>query len=111
MVQRFRPLGRAAGPVASCTQWWAERIAGFPASIVAPAEAVPRLSPRPLLIIHGEEDTHTPLLHARALYAAAAEPRDLWLVPNAGHVRCHDAATEEYERRVGTFFRAALLKS
>ncbi len=107
--ERFRRLGRAAEPLAGCTRWWAERLCGFAAGDVSPAAVVAKIAPRPLLIIHGEADTYTPASQARALYAAAAEPKQLWIVPQATHVNCHQVAKEEYERRVTTFFRRALL--
>ena len=39
----------------------------------------------PWLIVHGEEDESVPVAEARPLHAAAAPPRDLLLVPGAGH--------------------------
>jgi fermentation-respiration switch protein FrsA (DUF1100 family) len=109
-VYRFGQMGSAGSTLGVCTQWWAERMAGFSARSVAPAAVVERLSPRPLLIIHGDADLATPLSQARELYAAAGEPKQLWIVPGAHHVACHDTARDEYERRVTAFFRAALLE-
>jgi uncharacterized protein len=43
------------------------------------------LSPRPLLIIHGAEDDITPVEEARALHAAAGEPKRLVVLPGAYH--------------------------
>lgn len=107
--ERFRGFGQAGPSLAGCTRWWAERMCGFPATAVAPAAVVARLAPRPLLLIHGEEDSYTPVAQSRALYAAAGEPKQLWVVPNAPHVGAHNTATEEYEQRVAAFFRKALL--
>src|SRR5947209_2520271 len=109
VLQRFSPLGRPGVPLADCTRWWAERMCGFSACSVAPDEAAAHLAPRPLLIIHGEADTHTPVSQARELFAAAHEPKQLWTVPHAPHVGCHATAREEYERRVTHFFCQALL--
>ena len=50
-----------------------------------PAEAAARISPVPLLIVHGDKDQFFPADHARQLYAAAREPKELWLVPGFGH--------------------------
>jgi dipeptidyl aminopeptidase/acylaminoacyl peptidase len=107
--QRFARFGRAGPPLACCTQWWGERLAGFSVSSVSPVAVAARLSPRPLLLIHGEADTHTPPAHSRELYAAARDPKELWIVPGAGHAGCYDTARDEYERRVTHFFRQALL--
>jgi pimeloyl-ACP methyl ester carboxylesterase len=52
---------------------------------VPPAEAATRISPVPLLIVHGDKDLYFPPEHARQLYAGAREPKDLWLIPGFGH--------------------------
>src|SRR5205807_6301621 len=107
--QRLSRLG-CAGPLLACsTQWWGERMAGFSVCAVAPAAVAAQISPRPLLLIHGEMDTHTPPAQSKELYAAAHEPKQLWIVPGAEHVGCYDTARQEYERRVTQFFRDALL--
>jgi fermentation-respiration switch protein FrsA (DUF1100 family) len=45
---------------------------------------------------------------ARELFRAAAEPKELWIVPGAGHGGYGAAAGGEYERRLIAFFGAAL---
>jgi len=51
-----------------------------------PTKAIARISPTPVLIIHGENDSIIPPHHAKKLYQAAQKPKALWLVPNAGHI-------------------------
>jgi pimeloyl-ACP methyl ester carboxylesterase len=50
-----------------------------------PAEAAERISPTPLLVVHGDKDLYFPPEHGRQLYAAAREPKELWLIPDFGH--------------------------
>jgi hypothetical protein len=51
----------------------------------APQEVVHRISPRPLLVIHGaENELHRPE-EGQALFAAAAEPKRLELLEGRGH--------------------------
>lgn len=50
-----------------------------------PREYVERISPRPLLVLHGEYDPLIPLSHARELYARAREPKDLIVLPRGSH--------------------------
>ncbi len=50
-----------------------------------PAEAAARISPVPVLIVHGDKDLYFPPEHARQLYAGAREPKELWLLPGFGH--------------------------
>jgi fermentation-respiration switch protein FrsA (DUF1100 family) len=57
----------------------------------------------PLLLMNGEKDRSTRPEDARLLFSRAASPKQLWLVPNAGHVDLHKAATAEYEARVLAF--------
>ena len=50
-----------------------------------PLEQVSRLAPRPLLIIHGENDIFPPPEHAKALFDRALDPREYILIPEANH--------------------------
>ena len=50
-----------------------------------PADAAARIAPTPLLIVHGDQDGYFPVDHAKQLYAAAHDPRELWIVPGFGH--------------------------
>jgi pimeloyl-ACP methyl ester carboxylesterase len=61
-----------------------------------PAEAAALIAPAPLLIIHGDQDVYFPPEHGQQLYAAAREPKELWLLPGFGHGERHtdDALTD-----------------
>ncbi|MEU6476333.1 alpha/beta fold hydrolase [Streptomyces sp. NPDC047017] len=52
---------------------------------LSPVEAVPRIAPTPLLIVHGDRDAYFPLDHPRMLAAAAGDHGELWLEPGMGH--------------------------
>jgi hypothetical protein len=45
---------------------------------------------------------------AQALFDLASEPKELWFVEGAKHNQALQIATEEYQRRVLTFFEAHL---
>jgi len=62
----------------------------------------------PVLLIHGEGDELLSPENSRRLYQRAAGPRELWLVPGAGHGRALEVAGEEYVTRVVRFFRTYL---
>ena len=51
-----------------------------------PLAEIGGLSPVPVLIVHGLDDAIVPPRHAEALYAAAREPKALWLLPETGHI-------------------------
>jgi fermentation-respiration switch protein FrsA (DUF1100 family) len=53
----------------------------------SPQAAVHAVSPIPLLLIHGERDGLVPLHHSQRLFERAGEPKDLWVVPDAGHIQ------------------------
>jgi fermentation-respiration switch protein FrsA (DUF1100 family) len=57
----------------------------------------------PVLIMSGKKDRNTRPSDTRMLVERARSPKELWFVPNAGHVDLHRAARHEYETRVLTF--------
>jgi len=46
---------------------------------------IDRISPRPILLIHGDKDDLVPVEHAHRLYEKAGEPKELVIIPGAGH--------------------------
>ena len=50
-----------------------------------PREIAGEVSPAPLLVVHGDADGYFPVAHATAVYDAAREPKDLWIIPDMGH--------------------------
>jgi fermentation-respiration switch protein FrsA (DUF1100 family) len=68
---------------------------------------VPRIAPRPLLLIAAPNSPNGEKLN-RIYYQAAHEPKALWEIPESGHVNGIAARPEEYERRVVEFFDDAL---
>ncbi len=40
----------------------------------------------PVLVMHGARDRIVPIAMGRAIYAAAPEPKELWIAPHFGHV-------------------------
>jgi pimeloyl-ACP methyl ester carboxylesterase len=54
-----------------------------------PAEAAALIAPTPVLIVHGDKDIYFPPDHGKQLYDAAAEPKELWMIPGFGHAERH----------------------
>ena len=75
-----------------------------------PVLAVGAIAPRPLLIIHGDDDSTVPLHHALMLYEAAKQPKELWRLPGVGHVGAYFADRRAYVERITTFFLEALVR-
>jgi pimeloyl-ACP methyl ester carboxylesterase len=73
-------------------------------------DLVPRISPRPLLLIGAGDDNGGEDLQPHYI-AAAKEPKAFWKIPEAGHTGGYAARPDEYARRLTEFFDAALLAS
>lgn len=71
---------------------------------VSPVSVIGTLSPVPVFIIAGDGDELIPVENGKRLFAAANEPKELWIIPNAFHGATLAAAGKEYEKRVGEFF-------
>jgi alpha-beta hydrolase superfamily lysophospholipase len=70
---------------------------------------VGRLSPRPLLMIHGEADNYIKAEMAQVVFERAGEPKEFWLVEGAKHNQALHLAGEEYRNRVLRFFEQHLV--
>jgi len=65
---------------------------------LSPVEAVPKIAPTPLLIVHGDRDGYFPVDHPKMLAEAAAGHAELWMEP-MGHAE--HAAGDELLARIG----------
>lgn len=63
---------------------------------------------RPLLMIHGAQDTYIKPDMARALFAQSHPPHEFWLVDKAKHNQALHVAGQEYRHRVLQFFEKHL---
>jgi hypothetical protein len=72
-------------------------------------DLVPKIAPRPLLLIAAPNSPNGEDLN-RGYYEAAGEPKTLWEIPESGHTGGIEARPAEYERRVVGFFDRALLR-
>ncbi len=74
----------------------------------SPISRVGRIAPRPLLLIHGGADASVPVEHARRLFAAAGDPKELCVLPGVPHVGAYFADRAGYVERVLDFFDRSL---
>lgn len=75
---------QSAGWLSQTAAIWTDRFYGLDLSKLRPLDSVAHIK-QPLLIIHGAKDEVVSVDQARALYAAANEPKQLWLVEEARH--------------------------
>ncbi len=91
-VERFRRIGairdKAFPP--SIEEWQT----GF--EVVSPIEWIDRISPRALLLVHGDADELIPLEHAHKLYRKAKDPKQLKIMPGAKHKMRLEKAAMSY---------------
>jgi hypothetical protein len=82
-------------------------------SNTAPPESlkdlVPRIAPRPILLIAAPHSGHGEELNRNYVRAAGA-PKALWEIPESRHVGGQSTRPREYERRVVGFFDEALAR-
>jgi fermentation-respiration switch protein FrsA (DUF1100 family) len=104
-------VGMPLFPVAPVAMRWAKWMVHVDATQLRPVDVISRIGPRPILLTHGTLDEIVPLRHARLLFAAAEEPKELWIVPGAHHVGARDEDPDGYFDRVEGFVRDALTPS
>ena len=101
-------LGTARwGPLSQLPTYWALRASGQPLDM-KPKDIAGAISPRPLLVIGGELDDLVPVFMSRQIYAAAREPKQLWIVKGAHHTDFAQLTLEEYSRRLVEFYSRLL---
>lgn len=96
------PLIRAADEVLA-------RRHGYRFTQARPIDAVGAISPRPIMIAHGASDSTVPVEQAQRLFAAAGQPKELWIAEGAEHCGGYFADRAGYSARVNAFFRQYLV--
>jgi dipeptidyl aminopeptidase/acylaminoacyl peptidase len=74
-------------------------------------DVVHAIAPRPLLIVGGSDDRSVPPAMARRLYAAAREPKALWIIDGATHGEYETETGGKFGRRLVHFFERTLLNT
>jgi fermentation-respiration switch protein FrsA (DUF1100 family) len=72
----------------------------------SPERWIARVSPVPLLIVHGDSDRVVPMKHAELLFRKAREPKQFYKVQGAGHIQAFE---DEGARKRLLFFLSSLL--
>jgi fermentation-respiration switch protein FrsA (DUF1100 family) len=71
----------------------------------SPIRVVDKISPTPLVIMHGTDDQVVPYYHAKRLYARAKAPRELWTFHGGRHTDALRQRRGETVSRLLTCFR------
>jgi dipeptidyl aminopeptidase/acylaminoacyl peptidase len=91
------------------------RLAGIDLDAARPVDAMAALGDRAVMLVQGDADSRVIVHHVHDLAAAlgaargaGGAPVEPWIVAGADHLRASFVAADEYERRLGAFFGAAL---
>ena len=100
LINHFRSIGviREKDFPHSTDEW----LEGF--KHISPIRWIDKISPRPLLIMHGEKDDLVGINHAWALYQKAKEPKEIAIIEDGSHKlrlseKAMDIALEWLKRR------------
>ena len=85
---------------------FAEVRLGIDIDAIAPISHIQNLH-CPIFILGGSNDQHTLRQSTQAIFDAANEPKELWLVPGAAHVDLYGFGQQEYARRILAFVAKA----
>ena len=94
-------------PTADAVLWWANRMSNtdlYQADTVAAAAMIP---PRPVWLVHGEQDRVTPPISTERLVTAlggeSAGQVEVWIVPRVGHSEMRITHADEFRARLLAF--------
>ena len=81
VIDHFRNIGTIRDKdFPHSTEEW---LNGF--RLVSPINYISRIAPRPLLLVHGNQDDTVPVTDAYKLYDKAGEPKQIIIIDGAGH--------------------------
>src|SRR5579885_1967407 len=86
-------------------------LGGYRFCQVEPIRDIAHIAPRPLLLIHGGQDSIVDPHDGDLLYAAAKPPKECWLVKEADHCGAYFEDRAAYITRILAFFAASLKTS
>ncbi len=104
----FSSKGLPGRMLASLAAAWNQLLYGYSLADISPEYYVADIAPRPLLLIHGEADSVTPLSECERIYEAAGVGRELWIAEGAEHCGAYFVDRAAYIERVAGFFEKAL---
>lgn len=100
-------LGDAGAQLAPLLLWQLAPRLGVSAAQLAPVERIEGVHV-PLLVMSGSADAYTTPADTAKLFQRANAPKQLWMVPGAGHQDLHAYAAADYEHHVLAFLEQAL---
>lgn len=86
-------------------QWWTWPVVPITYLFISRSHdpKVEKLSPIPLLFIHGTGDRVVESYHSEELFAQAGEPKELWLIPQGNHMNLYGDSQNPLRERLLDF--------
>ncbi|MBI4597955.1 MAG: alpha/beta hydrolase [Candidatus Omnitrophica bacterium] len=78
---------------------------------LSPEASAAQLGPRPLLLIQGGADPRMPPEEATRLFEQSSNPKELWVIPHAGHLEGYTMDPAAYVKRLVIFFESHLKRT
>jgi dipeptidyl aminopeptidase/acylaminoacyl peptidase len=103
--------GRPPTPSPAWVLWFVDRETGVPASQLDVYVALEQITPRPILFVHGMDDTVVPMENSEKMFAAANEPKQLYLIAGAGHANLSEPDPLAYAATMLQFLELAFAGS
>ena len=83
--------------------WLIDKKIGIQLKEVSPLQEISKISPRPIFIIHGDQDTTVPVEHGEKLYKKAGKNAILWKPKGVKHVNALEQKSKETKKKVLDF--------
>ena len=103
-------VGLPSFPFAPLVLFWGKWETGVNPDQIRPIDAIAAISPRPVLIVHGDQDGTMLVKNAYKLYQAALQPKELLILPQVGHCCLPEKGGKEYRQKIIEFFGKYLLR-
>ena len=91
-------------PLFHLTMNFSEFRKGFSRLDVCPQDVIARISPRPLLLIHGSEDKRITQEQINGLFHAAKQPKRLWILDGSDHAQVRNPGLDTLAPNLIRFF-------
>lgn len=99
-------IGKATAPTVAAVNLNCRVREGFGFSDYSTIDAMTQNKDVPILFIHGDADDFVPWRMSLENYLACQAPKELWIVPGAGHGLAYVVDTPTYQKKVLDFFTA-----
>lgn len=99
-----RDFGLPRFPIINAVMWVYSMRLGVNANAINPEDYIASIAPRPVFIIHCDEDEYIAYHHGKRLFAKAKEPKIMWMAHCNKHARAWQSNPQEAEKRVVNFY-------